>query len=338
MSDEMLERFISSYIAASPGPVVSFVWHGGEPTLAGVDFYRRAVEMQKKHLPAGWQCWNNLQTNGVLLDDQWCSFLAANQFDVGLSIDGTPAIHDQYRPDPHNHGSYQSVAESITRLQSHGIQPDLLCTVTSTTTEDPLAAYRHLRDFNTGWIQFIPIVRRDSTGALTPDSVRGDAYGRFLCAIFDEWATHDLGRMDVQLFAELTRVLAGGGAGVCWMAPTCGQVLIVEADGSVYSCDHYVNPDHRLGSLTCDHLTDMVESATQRRFGQNKRDCLGERCRQCHWLALCNGGCPKDRTREGDNDLCDGLALFFAHAVPRLTQIIQMTRQGRTPTQIMARM
>jgi len=340
LADDILERLIAQYIGANPGPEVGFVWHGGEPTLAGLDFYRRVVELQARDLPSGWSCWNNLQTNGVLLDDQWCDFLAEHHFDVGLSIDGTAWIHDHYRPDAAGGGSYRAAVEAIGRLKAHGIKPDLLCTVTSTTAEEPLAVYRNLRDFATGWIQFIPIVRRDAAGQVTPDSVGPADYGEFLCTVFDDWLLHDLGRLDIQLFAETIRLLAGGQASLCWMAPTCGRALVVETDGGVFACDHYVNPAHRLGDLTSHDLGELANSPTQIDFGQAKRTTLPAQCLACPWLDLCNGGCPKDRwgndTTPGLNYLCLGLGRFFAHAVPQLTQVVARTRAGDSPVAIMA--
>jgi uncharacterized protein len=327
MSDETLERFVTQYIAASPGPEVSFVWHGGEPTLAGLDFYRRVVELQARHLPPGWTAWNNLQTNGVLLDDEWCAFLAGHRFDVGVSIDGTRAIHDAGRPDPRGRGSYQAAVTAVRRLQAHGVQPDLLCTVTDATTRAPLAVYRSLRALGTGWLQFIPVLGH----------VDGEAYGDFLGAIFDEWVYNDLGRTEVQLFAETARLLAGGTAGVCWLAPTCGRALVVEADGSVYSCDHFVNPAHRLGDVATADLGDLARSPRQRAFGDAKRT-LPAQCRQCPWLTLCRGGCPKDRLPDGVNHLCGGLTRFYAHAVPRIRRVIGLTRLGHAPAQIMAQL
>jgi len=346
MSDEVLELFIRDYIASSTGPVVGFVWHGGEPTLAGLDFYRRVVELQKRHAPAGWQCWNNLQSNGLLLGDEWCAFLAENRFDVGLSVDGTAWLHDRFRPDTQGEPSYHQAVAAIERLKAHGIRPDLLCTVTAATAEEPLTVYQHLRSFDTGWIQFIPIVAR-IRGEITQDSVGPDQYGQFLCTIFDQWITRDLGRLDVQLFAETTRVLAGGEAGLCWMAPTCGRAVVVEADGGVYSCDHYVTARHRLGCLcggdpgetrdsTTTVLRALVDSAAQDRFGQDKQTGLPDKCLACPHLALCNGGCPKDRLDDGLNYLCAGLAKFFAHATPKLTRLIEASRAGHTPAAIMA--
>lgn len=342
MSDEMLETYVRGYIAASPGPVVHFVWHGGEPTLAGRDFYRRAVELQQRYLAAGWTCWNNLQTNGTLLDEEWCSFLGEARFQVGLSIDGTPWLHDAYRKDRRGRGTYERVLSAARRLQAHGIQPDLLCTVTAAVAEEPVSVYRALRDIGTGWFQFIPIVRRGPDGQVTPDSVTPEAYGRFLCAVFDQWVHHDVGRLNVQLFAETLHVWAGGTANLCWMAPTCGRVLVVEHDGAVYACDHFVTPEHRIGDLDTSHLGTLVDAPVQRRFGTDKRDRLPAQCRSCPSLTVCNGGCPKDRfalAEDGEaglNYLCDGLRRFFAHAERPSRHIIERGRRGIRPEVIMA--
>ncbi|QQO08545.1 anaerobic sulfatase maturase [Breznakiella homolactica] len=347
MTDQLLEQFIRQYIESSPGPHVSFVWHGGEPTLAGLDFYRRVVELQKRYLPEGWNCWNNLQTNGILIDDEWCAFLAKERFDVGLSIDGAQWLHDTYRMDHKSGGSYERAAAAVRRLQSHGIQPDLLCTVTSDAAKRPLDIYRALRGFNTGWIQFIPIVRRESHesmphGEVTADSVTGRMYGEFLCAVFDEWILHDLGRLDVQVFAESMRVLAGGSAGLCWMAPVCGRALIVERDGGVYSCDHFVMPEYRIGEIGTAQLGDLADSSVQRRFGEAKRSSLPAQCRSCPSLALCNGGCPKDRFvlsddgEPGLNYLCEGLRRFFSYIEPAVNMVNVLAKQGHTPEAIMA--
>ncbi len=344
MSDALLETYVRQYIEASPGPTVPFVWHGGEPTLAGLDFYRRAVDLQKRYLPAGWSCWNNLQTNGTLLDDEWCSFLANAHFDIGLSIDGTNWVHNTYRKDKRGRGSYDLAVAAARRLQAHGIQPDLLCTVTSDSVKDPVAVYRALRDLNTGWIQFIPIVRRELDGNVTPDSVPSDGYGRFLSAVFDDWVQHDLGKLNVQQFAEMLLVWSGGKASACWMAPTCGRVLILEHDGSVYSCDHFVTPEHRIGDLETSLLAELVDSPVQRRFGENKSATLPAQCRTCRWLTVCNGSCPKDRflTAEdgtpGLNYLCKGLRYFFAHAEEPLRRVIESRKRGMRPEDIMARL
>jgi len=344
MPDVLLEEYVRQYIEASPGPTVVFVWHGGEPTLAGLEFYRRAVELQKRYLPVGWTCWNNLQTNGTLLDEDWCSFLAEAHFDVGLSIDGAPWVHDAYRRDKAGRGTYELAVAAVRRLQARGVQPDLLCTVTSAAAREPRPVYRALRDLKTGWIQFIPIVRRGPDGMVTPDSVSSEDYGRFLKAVFDEWLYHDFGMLDVQLFAEMQLVWAGGAASACWMAPVCGRVLILEHDGSVYSCDHFVTPEHRIGHIGTSSLGDLVDSVVQRRFGEDKRDGLPGQCRSCRWLAVCHGNCPKDRFdlaedgAPGLNYLCSGLKAFFAHAERPLREIIQARKKGHKTEAIMARL
>ena len=342
MSGDLLGAYVRQYIEASPGPFVHFVWHGGEPTLVGLDFYRRAVELQRRFLPAGWECWNNLQTNGTSLDEEWCSFLAAEHFAVGLSIDGTPWLHDASRKDRRGRGTYERVAAAVRRLQAHGIQPDLLCTVTSAVAEHPVSVYRALRDIGTGWLQFLPIVRRGPDGRVTPESVAAEAYGRFLCAVFDQWVHHDLGALSVQLFVETSLVWAGGSANLCWMAPTCGRVLVVEHDGAVYACDHFVTPERRIGDLHGAHLGMLVDAPVQRHFGADKQDGLPAQCRSCPWLSVCNGGCPKDRfalAEDGEaglNYLCGGLRRFFAHAEQPLRRVIERGRKGTRPEAVMA--
>ena len=342
MSEALLDNFVRQYIAASPGPIVQFVWHGGEPTLAGLDFYRQAIKLQKHYLPEGWTCWNNLQTNGILLDDEWCKFLSDARFDVGLSIDGTQWVHDKYRKDNLGHGTYERAVASVRRLQAYNIQPDLLCTVTSAVSKEPLSAYRALRELNTGWIQFIPIVKRTHDNQITEESVTGEAYGRFLCTVFDEWLYHDLGKLNVQFFAEMSLVWSTGQTNLCWMAPTCGRVLIVEHDGNVYACDHFVNSEHRIGDIETSLLSSLVEAPVQYRFGNDKWDCLTAKCRSCSWLKVCNGGCPKDRfalAEDGEpglNYLCSGLQQFFAHAERPLKRVMESKRRGLSPEAIIA--
>lgn len=342
MSAALLEAYIGQYIAASPGPIIQFVWHGGEPTLAGLDFYKYTVELQRRYLPQGWTCWNNLQTNGILLDDKWCSFLADAHFDVGLSLDGTQWLHDTYRKDLQGCGTYERAVAAVRRLQAHGIQPDLLCTVTSAIAKEPISVYRALRGLNTGWVQFIPIVRRAADSQITPESVTSEAYGRFLCTVFDEWIYRDLGKLEVQFFAEMSLVWSGGTTNLCWMAPTCGRVLIVEHDGNVYACDHFVTPEHRIGDLETSSLSALVDASIQCCFGNDKRDRLPDQCRSCSWLIVCNGGCPKDRFvlaengEAGLNYLCRGLRQFFAHAEQPLRRVIDRRRQGLNPEAIMA--
>ena len=334
MSDDLLETAIRQTIEASPGPTVSFVWHGGEPTLAGLDFFRKAVKLQKQYLPANWSCWNNLQTNGLMLDDEWCSFLAEARFDVGLSLDGTSELHDSVRKDRTGHGSYQRARSAVRRLQAHGVQPDLLCTITADIARQPVDVYRALRDLQTGWIQFIPIIRRDSDGQMTSDSVSGYAYGRFLSSVFDEWIREDIGHTEIQFFAEMSLVLAGGHANVCQMSPTCGRAVVLEHDGSVFSCDHFVSPEHHIGNIRETPLGELIGSDEQHRFGLDKRDRLPRQCKVCDWLSFCCGGCLKDRFSvlpDGDSELnvlCEGFRLAFSHAEKPLRRIVELRKSG----------
>ncbi len=342
MSFDLLEKLIRQTVAASPGPVVSFTWHGGEPTLAGLDFYKKALELEKKYLPKGWEAWNNLQTNGLLLNEGWCRFLKENRFDVGLSIDGSMEVHDLNRRLPNGAGTFERVSASIRRLRETGVEPDLLCTVNEVSQGKPLEVYRALRDTGAIWVQFIPVVIRDARGGAAPGSVTPEGYGRFLTAVFDEWVRHDLGVLDVQLFAEMARIMAGGQASLCWMSPSCGHVLIAEEDGAVYSCDHFVDPEHRLGTLHEGSLARMAGGEFQRAFGLGKREKLTDECRACPYLRFCNGGCPKDRFglsaegQPGQYWLCPGLKAFFAHAQPVLERVMAMSAQGKTSPEIMA--
>ena len=343
MSFDLLEKLIRQTVAASPGPVVSFTWHGGEPTLAGLDFYKKAVELQRKYLPAGWTALNNLQTNGLLLNDAWCAFLKENRFDVGLSVDGSEAVHDANRRDLGGKPTFERVRAAAARLKRRGIEPDLLCTVNSMSEKRPLEVYRALRELGSGWIQFIPIVARGPDGTVTPESVSPEGYGGFLIACFDEWVTRDLGRLDVQLFAEAARVLAGGEASLCTLRPTCGRVPVVEEDGAVYACDHFVDPEHRIGSLSGGNLDKIVNSEAQLSFGRRKGE-LTAQCRRCPHLTLCNGGCPKDRFalsadgEAGQHYLCPGMTGFFDHAAPVLRRMTALSRQGLGPEAIMNEM
>ncbi len=329
MSDATLERFVRQFIEASPGPEVHFVWHGGEPTLAGLPFFQRAMALQRRYLPTGWRCWNNLQTNGTLLDDEWCAFLAAEGFEVGLSVDGPALLHDAQRPDHQGRGSAARAAAGLRRLLAHGVEPDLLCTVTAATAAQPLAVYRALREMGSTFLQFLPIVRPAGDG-LSAESVGALEYGKFLCAVFDEWIRRDVGQIVVQFFAETYRAWAGQQPTLCALAESCGSVLVVEHDGAVYACDHFVRDSHRLGTIDTAHLGALAMSPEQLRFGQQKRDSLPGQCRACPWLFACGGGCPKDRLATTDtgepglNVLCDGLRAFYEHADPLLRRMVEL--------------
>ena len=341
MSTDTLRTMLRSYFSASPGPAVTITWHGGEPMLAGLDFFREAVKIEKELLPEGWECLNNLQTNGLLLDGEWCAFLAEEHFDVGVSIDGPAVIHDLYRKDAAGNGTYDRVVSGIRLLQQYGIQPDLLCTVTAETAKNGTMVYRALRDLGTGWMQFIPIVVQDGTGGITGESVSPEAYGRFLKEVFSQWLYHDLEDTEVQLFSETALVLAGGQAHLCWMRETCGQALVVEKDGSVFSCDHFVRPEYRIGSMAEQELGDLASGETQRVFGEGKAAGLTGYCRTCPHLPICHGGCLKDRFgtspdgEKGQYFLCEGLRAFFDYAVPRLRKSMALSAAGVSRQEIM---
>jgi len=340
MSDETLELFIRQYIDATTGPVVNFIWHGGEPTLAGLDFFKRVVELQTKYLPDGWSCWNNLQTNGLLVDDEWCDFLAENNFDIGLSIDGTTESHNSIRKTNTDEITYYRITEAIKRLKEKGINPDLLCTVNSLTVKQPIEVYKALRGFSTGWIQFIPIVNKLYDG-ITPESITAAEYGKFLKDVFDSWVLYDLDTVGIQFFSEILRIASGGSASVCHMAPTCGRAVVVEADGRVYSCDHYADELHLLGDIHDKELLGLVNQTKQYEFGDKKKMTLTKKCIDCRWISFCNGGCPKDRifTVPSEiyplNHLCEGYMDFFSYIEPVIKLIINLQKQNRSATDIM---
>lgn len=344
MSQGLLEDLIRKTIEASPGPVVSFVWHGGEPTLAGIEFYEKAVRLQKEYLPEGWQVWNNLQTNGLLINKKWCGFLKENRFDVGLSIDGSALVHDANRKDLGGKATYAKVRGAVDLLKASGILPDILCTVNKATLQDVSGVFDALEDMGCAWVQFIPIVIRFPDGSFAPESITPEEYGDFLCEIFDLWVRKGLGKFDIQIFAEMARIMAGGQASVCWMAPECGRAPIIEEDGSVYACDHFVDPEHRLGNLAEHSLCELIDSSEQVAFGKSKREGLTVHCKNCSWYKFCGGGCPKDRFasspegEEGHYYLCAGLEKLFTHAVPVLEKVMEMSRNGMSPKQIMEKL
>ncbi len=341
MRPEVLEAYIRSFIAESPGPVVHFVWHGGEPTLAGIDFFKRAVELQARYTPEGWQSLNNLQTNGTRLDTQWCSFLAENNFTVGLSIDGPERLHDAYRTDIRGEGSHLRVMRGLKELRAHGIEPDVLCTLNSRNAQFPSEVYHFFLDQKVRWLQFLPVVSRLGDGSVAPWSVAPEAMGDFLSKVFDEWIRHDLGRIGIQNFLECLLVVGGRPANICIMSETCGRVLAIEHDGGTYSCDHFVNPSNHLGNLMTDSLGELIESPRQKAFGEAKKESLPRYCTQCPVLFLCNGGCPKDRftqTPDGDdglNYLCEGYRSYYGHLQPYLEKILGFYQKGMSAENVM---
>jgi uncharacterized protein len=359
MDDAVLERFVAEYIATQDGDDVQFTWHGGEPTLLGLDFFRRVVELQRKHLPAGKTISNDLQTNGTLLDDAWCAFLAEHCFLVGISVDGPRDLHDAYRPHKGGQPSFDKVLAGAKLLARHGVPFSTLTTVNRKNASEPLRVYRFLRDeLGTRYMQFIPCVEprafaSTAPGALgagqlaTKDSPRArpghplsivtewsvdpDEWGTFLATVFDEWRAHDRGAIKVNLFETLFEQLAGRPALQCTSSPVCGKNVAVENDGRVYSCDHFVYPEHALGSIHERSFAELVFSKKQLEFGLDKHHDLPDDCRACPYLKLCWGECPRTRILKTETAgknlsyLCTGWKRFFSHAVPVVTPL----RRGR---------
>jgi uncharacterized protein len=362
MRPEVLETYIREYIAAQPGPTVSFAWQGGEPTLLGVDFFRQAVALQQRYA-RGKTIENAFQTNGVLLDDAWGAFLAENRFLVGVSLDGPRALHDAHRVDRGNAPTFDRVLAGVALLKKHAVDFNTLTTVHRANVTQPLEVYRFLREVGSGYLQFIPIVERaapetetrglwlaeppDSDGAsgldrkVTPWSVRPAEYGNFLCRIFDEWVQRDVGRVFVQHFDAALANWTGNPAGICVFSPTCGRALAVEHNGDVYSCDHYVYPRYRLGNLLNESLAGMVESPAQRAFGDAKASTLPAYCRSCSVRFACHGECPKHRfitTPDGEpglNYLCAAYKRFFQHIDSPMRTMAALLASNRAPADIM---
>lgn len=340
MPEELLEKYVRDYIAAQTGPNISFAWQGGEPTLMGLSFFRKFLEYQQKYLPPGWRATNSLQTNGTTLDDEWCALLKEHDFLVGISMDGPPEIHNHYRKDKGGHPSHTRVLQGLRLLQKHQVEYNILCVVNNLNAQHPLEVYRYFREIGATWMQFIPIVERVN-GGVSSRSVAPIDYGRFLAAIFDEWIRNDVGRIFVQIIEESVALWMGYQASLCIMSPTCGRGMIIEHNGDVYACDHFVDHGYKRGNIKDTPLKELANSPAQIQFGLDKRDKLTQQCRQCRYLFACNGACPKDRFvtsdigEPGHNYLCAGYFHFFTHIDPYLKQLAGLLRQRRPATAIM---
>lgn len=341
MDQAVLESFVRQYIEAQPLPEVTFAWQGGEPTLMGLDFYRQAVELQRKYLRPGMRLFNSFQTNGILLDEEWCRFFRENEFLVGLSLDGPAELHDAYRVDKSGKGSHARVMEAARLLKTHGVEFNILACVNALTSAHPLEVYRFLRDRSgTPFIQFIPIVEHQN-GQVSQRSVSGEAFGRFLVTIFREWLKRDVGKVFVQAFDTALAAWLGQPIPLCVQAPVCGNALAMEHNGDLYSCDHFVSPPYRLGNILEIPLASLVESPAQVQFGQDKKRQLPRQCRECAVLFACNGGCPKDRIgmpdaqEPGLNRLCPGYLHFFTSIDPAMRRMAELFKTGRAPAEIM---
>ena len=333
MDDALLEQYIVQHIAASPAKSILFSWHGGEPTVLGLDYFRRVVELQRKHRPPQREILNGIQTNGTLLDEEWCRFFAAEGFSVGLSMDGPAQLHDGYRIDKQSKATHKSVLQAFRLLQRHAVHCDVLCVVHDRNVRQPLTVYRYFKEIGVQFLQFLPLVAREESG-ISGQSVPAPAYGTFLCAVFDEWVRRDVGRMHIQNFDEATRPFLGMDHALCISAQICGNIVVLEHNGDVYACDHFVDPEHRLGNIQDTPLAELLESPAQLEFGRDKQARLPEYCRRCEVVDLCNGGCPKDRlatTPEGEkglNYLCPGLKRFYTHSRPYLQKLAWHQRAG----------
>lgn len=340
MPDEVLAAYIRQYVEAQSTPVVEFVWHGGEPTLLGVDFFRRVVELQQPYR-ANKEIRNTLQTNAMRLDDEWCAFFKANDFFIGVSLDGPQEIHDRYRKDRHGKGTFERVMQGVRLLQKHGVEFNALACVGRETAYRPLDVYRFFKDVGINYIQFTPIIEREpdaETQAIklwlakpsvldrpepntkvTPWTVEPEAYGDFLIAIYEEWVRKDVGKTFVMNFEWALTAWIGEPSPICIFARQCGRAVAMEHDGSVFACDHYVYPEYKLGNVLTDNLGAMVERSVANGFGPHKEKTLPRYCQTCEVKEACWGGCPKHRfatTPEGEpglHYLCAGYKKFFRH-------------------------
>lgn len=341
MSDRVLEAYVQACVAldAHNPQGVNFVWQGGEPTLMGLDFYRRALALEKMHA-GGRAVHNAIQTNGVLLDDAWCEFLAEHGFLVGLSLDGPRHVHDRFRRDARGDGTHRLAMRALRLLQKHGVQYNVLASVAADHGRHLLASYRFLRQEGVRHIQFIPVVEPAAGGAMAPWSVDPASLGDGWVAVFDEWVRHDVGDVFVMNFEWLTYAALGGEGPVCTMQKRCGRALVVEHNGDVYACDHYVYPHYRLGNLLTDEAAAMVCADRQRAFGAAKEDLLADECRRCDVLSMCRGGCPKQRFGQpGEapvpHHLCAAYRALFRYARKYAQGMGALLRFGYPPRAIM---
>jgi uncharacterized protein len=348
MPETLLEEYIRQYIGAQSGSEITFAWQGGEPTLMGIDFFRQAVAYQQKYRRLGMRITNVLQTNGVILDDEWCAFFKSADFLIGISLDGPRKLHDAYRVDRGGKPTFDRVMTGLRLLQKHAVEFNVLTTVHAANSRQGREVYRFLRDeVGAQFLQFIPIVERDNmTGfqegeTVTSRSVTAEDYGRFLIDIFEDWVRRDVGRVYVQIFDVALAAWVGDSPGLCVFEETCGQALAMEHNGDVYSCDHFVEPKHLVGNIIDIPLSEIVVSDQQRHFGLAKRDTLPAYCRVCEARFVCNGGCQKDRfisTPDGEpglNYLCAGYKAFFTRIAEPMNFMANELAHRRPPARVM---
>ena len=366
MDDATLDAYIEQLLDAHRTPEVTIAWQGGEPTMMGLDFYRRAVELAQRHKRPGQRIEHTMQTNAVLIDDEWAAFFAEHGFLIGVSIDGPREIHDTYRVNRGGAGTFDQVMKGWEALGRHEVAANVLCTLHAANADQPLEVYRFFRDdLGAEFLQFIPIIERATAttlpvanegwheraggerllytqmGSLVTDrSITARQYGRFLIEVFEEWVRRDVGRVFVQMF-DATLGAQMNMYSLCIHAPTCGDALALEHNGDLYSCDHFVEPDFKLGNIHEDRMLDLVASPRQRGFGTDKRDSLPRYCLECPVRYACNGGCPKDRfieTPDGEaglNYLCEGYQAFFRHVEAPMREMASFLRRGGYADEIM---
>ncbi|HLN73098.1 MAG TPA: anaerobic sulfatase maturase [Prolixibacteraceae bacterium] len=324
MDLNLLEKYIVQHIKASPGPDVFFSWHGGEPTLAGINYFKHIVSLQRKYRPSNMRILNGIQTNGTLLNDEWCHFFADENFMVGISIDGPEDLHSVNRQSSKGASCFDKVMRGYQLLKWYGIPFEVLCVVNAHNVDQPERVYRFFKDLGARFITFLPFVEKQLSNKdlVSELSVPSKAFGEFLIAVFEEWKASDIGRVKIQIVEETLRTAFDQEHTLCIFKKTCGRVPVVEHNGDFYSCDHYVNPSHLVGNIGKVPLVELLESRQQKYFGQSKLVNLPNQCLQCEVLDMCNGACPKDRflkSSEGQpglNYLCEGYKLFFKHCKP----------------------
>ncbi|MGB4415152.1 MAG: anaerobic sulfatase-maturation protein [Paludibacter sp.] len=358
MSDETLEKYIESYIQAQPVPEVLFTWHGGETLLRDISFYRKAIALQKKY-GRGRKIDNSIQTNGTLLNDDWCKFFKDNNFLVGISIDGPEHCHDIYRKNKGGKGTFRQVMKGIELLQKHQVEFNTLSVINNYNVDFPLEIYNFFKEIGSTYMQFSPIVekisksRPDGLHLLPPDGIGSEdalvapwtvdakKFGQFYISIFDEWVKKDVGKYYVQLFDAALAGTVGQMPGVCIFGETCGHATVMEFNGDMYACDHYVFPEYKIGNIKTHTIYEMVFSPKQLRFGADKRDTLPTQCRECEFLKLCHGECPKNRiikTKTGEpglNYLCEGYYAFWKHSQPYMEFMANELFYKRPPANVM---
>jgi uncharacterized protein len=358
MTDEVLDAYIKQFIEGQEVPTVTFTWQGGEPTLLGLDFFRKAVELQQKYRGSK-KIENAFQTNGTRLTEDWCRFFKKHNFLVGISIDGPAEIHDKYRKSKSGNPTHQEVMRGIRLLKRFQVEFNTLSVINDANVLKPLEVYRFLKKTGSGYIQFIPIVERRSEttppdgldlvhpgysdpAQLTNWSIRARQFGKFMITIFDEWVRNDVGKVFVQLFDVTLANWVGAPPGLCVFAETCGEAAVMEHNGDLYSCDHFVYPEFLLGNILEKPMGEMMASGRQIQFGKDKRDMLPRQCLRCEVRFACHGGCPKSRiatTEDGQpglNWLCEGYKAFFEHVKPHMDFMANELAHERPPSNIMS--